>query len=166
MSYPDSTFGTRTAVLTVAHHTWPWRKDLDLGTNLQGAAINFIAECKNWGVYPDSTAALDRIPYSFVAGWVLTLGEFFEEVDNYLDLKDYFPVTEVISSLKYTKGMDITLLVPACPGTGVVEFSYYNRTISGELPLPAVHPLVVESALGKHSVETTALVFQRWSQLR
>lgn len=143
---------TYTAVLTVECGKYPdW---------VLGQIQRMIAEIKRWGVYPRISDIWDIIPYSFVVDWFIQFGDLFDSVADYLDVKDYFPVKEVISSEKWEYQVDASVLVPEYGASGQVHFKYYTRWISQELPLPPV-TLEAGSLQDSHLVEATALILQR-----
>jgi hypothetical protein len=148
----DCSYARHLAVMTVQCDFYP--------SSITGMVQEAIAHGKQWGVYPGLVNAWDMLPYSFVADWFVQFGDLFEDVDTYLDQKYYFPVEYVVMSEKWEYGVPITSLVPGLPASGVVEFSYYVRWITRELPLPSVS-LPAESLFSKHWTEATALVLQR-----
>lgn len=152
---PVGSSHTYTAILTVECAKYP--KDI------LGKIQSMIAETKRWGVYPRITDLWDIIPYSFCIDWFIQFGDFFDDVANFLDVKDYFPVKEVISSEKWEYQVDAADIVPEYGASGQIHFKYYTRWISKELPLPPVH-LEAASGLDNHLVEATALVLQRRSR--
>jgi len=162
IEYPDALTGEREAVFTVETSRLPTSSDFSHLRPLEDWQAA-IAGMKRWGLYPEVGNLYDRIPYSFCLDWIIPVGDTLDAVNNYMDQEWYFPIQYCISSLKYTKGKSINSMVPASMlATGTVEFSYYVRTISRELPLPTVPLPKVESRLGLHSAESAALLFQRF----
>lgn len=151
-SLPNSLYAERTAVLTVETSLYP--------NSISGQFQKWIGEAKKWGVYPQGTNLYDLIPYSFVIDWFVDFGGFVEQVDTYLDQKNYFPIQYCVCSDKVSADYDVTFAVPGTPVTGVVTYSYYDRWIMEELPLPNV---ALESGSGPigHGVEAGALLLQR-----
>lgn len=153
IEFPDAQYGSRTTVLTVDVNHFPdtiWR-----------GWMEFLHVLEAYGIRPELSNAWDRVPLSFAVDWIVQFGDLWDDCQDYLDQKYSFPVSNVVASNKWAKGISITSLVPAnLPVTGVVEFSYYVRECMGEIPLPQVS-LTAESELGYHSVESAALLFQR-----
>lgn len=151
--YPDACYGLHTAVLTVQCGQF--------SDDVSGKAMKVIAGMKAFGMYPETVNLWDRLAYSFVLDWFVQFGDLFEDVDWYLNVKDYFPVDYCVLSEKWSKGVTATSMVPAnMPATGIVEFSYYTRWISGSVPLPTVS-LNAKSSADKHLTEAAALILVR-----
>lgn len=154
MSDPGAVYSVYTATMTVEVGTF--------GKFLGGKIQELIANFKRLGLYPSVVNLWDMLPYSFVIDWFLPFGDLFEDVENYLYVKDYFPVEYVIMSEKRERGVDISLLVPGTPATGVVDFIHYHRWISRKIPLPRVHSLSLDPlGVFSHIVESAALIVQR-----
>lgn len=154
LSTPGCSYSTHTAVLTAQCAAYP--------TWLTGEIQERIAWMKNWGMWPELTNLWDLLPYSFVLDWVIQFGDLFKQVDDFLLVKDYFPVDYVVCSEKWEVGVEATSMVPwATMVSGVVDFSYYVRWISRECPLPNIDPVSTESQLGDHLVEASALILVR-----
>jgi len=152
MDVPNASYATHTAVLTVQCAEYP--------TWFTGEVQSMIGEMKRWGLYPEMMNLWDIIPYSFVVDWFVPIGDLLTDMDNYLTVKNYFPVEYCIMSEKWEVGKPITSFLPLSGATGDVVYSYYTRWITLEVPLPPV-TLEAESTLGNHLVEATALVLQR-----
>lgn len=151
--YPDACYGQHTAVLTV--------QCAEFSDDISGKAMQCIAGMKAFGMYPETVNLWDRLAYSFVVDWFVQFGDLFEDVDEYLNVKDYFPVDYCVMSEKWSKGVTATSLVPvSIPATGIVEFSYYTRWISRNVPLPTVS-LNAKSSADKHLTEAAALILVR-----
>lgn len=149
---PGSQVATYTAVMTVECDSYP--------NGLTDKIQEFIGEVKRWGVYPDMSNLYDMLKYSFVVDWFVQFGDFIQQIQAYLDVKDYFPVKYVIMSSKWQIGYPSTEIVPDIPATGDVTYRYYVRWISRQLPLP---PVALELGSGPvgHGVEAGALILQR-----
>lgn len=149
--YPSA---MRTTVLTVQCAEYP--------TSFTGGMQEAIAELKKWGIYPEVPNLWDMLPYSFCADWVVSFGNVLDESQQFLNQKDYFPVHYCVPSQRDVWSASVSSFAPDFPAEGVVEFSYYHRWISRELPLPAVHlPQVSPTGAFQHWPELTALVLQR-----
>lgn len=148
--YPDSVSGTYTATLTVEVAKWP--------DDFLGHVSNFITDAKRWGLYPEMQNVWDVLYASFVADWVVNISDYLTQLQDYKNLEHWFPVKYCICSEKWERAVTITELVPSYyRATGVVEFTYYVRWMSREVPLPNPSMRTMVSQLGKHSVEATAL---------
>jgi hypothetical protein len=142
-----------TAVMTVSCAPYP--------TWFSGRLQSLIGEIKKWGIYPTVSNLWDILPYSFVIDWFVQYGDFFQDVDRFLYVKNYFPIHHVVMSEKWEYQVPAHSLVPdSIPVTGAVDFTYYVRWISRELPLPSVS-LEAETTADKHLLEATALILQR-----
>lgn len=150
----DDGFGeanTYTAVLTAEVGEYPsW---------VLGRVQAFIGSCKKFGVYPRLTDLWDILPYSFVVDWLVDFQGFFDDVATYQEVRDYFPVDHVIYSEKWVRSIAADRLVPY-QASGSVEYSFYHRWITEELPLPPVS-LGWGPGLTTKWVQTSALVVQR-----
>lgn len=149
---PDSLSATHTAVLTVQCSKYP--------SDLVGKAMEFISMCKSWGLYPEAQNLWDIIPFSFVVDWFVQIGDYFETVQDAYNIRDYFPIEYAILSQKVAVGKSITSILPQYVATGEVQFSYYTRGISRELPLPTPS-LEAEFRAQNHGFEALALWIQR-----
>lgn len=155
LEYPGALSAQHTAVLTVECLTLPERL---MGEKAQ----KMIWELKRRGVYPEVTNLWDILPYSFVLDWFLDIGGLLEDVNEYLDMKWYFPVKYCILSEKIEVGYPIDFIVPGLTQvTGEVQFSYYHRWITGEVPLPPVELPSLGVPGVKHLLEAGALGIQR-----
>jgi len=141
-----------TAVMTVECASYP--------DGMLGKLQEFIGGAKKFGLWPACTNLYDLIPYSFVLDWFLPFGDFLQDTDNFLDTKNYFPISHVIMSEKYELGVESTVIAPTFPVTGRITITFYDRWVTTELPLPNVS-FDEGSGLGTHLVEASALVLQR-----
>lgn len=144
-----------TAVLTVEIGTYP--------TWFTGRLQEFIGKAKSWGLYPDVTNLYDMLQYSFVLDWFVGVGDLVSSVNDYMDVLWYFPVDHSIQSERWTFTVLASELLPDYPGlTGSVQFSYYTRWVSSDVPMPPVH-LETGSGLSTTSrgSQATALAVQR-----
>lgn len=153
LNIPDSLASRRTTTLTVECAEYP--------STFTGGMQKAIGNAKNWGVYPGVINLWDIIPYSFCVDWLVDVGGFLDEIQTYMDMEWYFPVSYCVISEKIERDMLLSSILPS-RATGVVTLRYYNRWISRELPLPAVHlPKVSLSGVSQHWAETSALILQR-----
>lgn len=120
-------------------------------------AIGFAKRC---GVYPELTNLWDVLKYSFVVDWFVQFGDLFNDIQQYQDLENYFPVHHCVLSEKWEAIAASTSIVPDCPALGDVTYSYYTRWITREVPLPSIS-LEAGSQPYNHVVEASALIIQR-----
>lgn len=149
---PNALVAQHTAVLTV--------ECAGFSDDISGNVMQFIADGKKWGLYPEVENLWDILTLSFVVDWFVQFGDLFQDVNAYLDQKYYFPIKYCVMSEKWRVDRSITSIAPGYQAEGVVQFSYYTRWISRELPLPTVS-LSTESLVGNHLLESTALILQR-----
>lgn len=144
---------SHTAVLTVDVGKYP--------TWFTGRIQELISGLKRWGIYPELVTLADVVPYSFVANWFLRFGDTLKDVDQYLYQKNYFPIDHCVMSEKWVKGTPATAIVQSDSVQGDVEFIYYVRWISRELPLPPVSSPRLSLDGVNHLPEAAALIIQR-----
>lgn len=120
----------------------------------------FIYLGKRWGGYPELENLWDILIWSFVVDWFVQYGDFFKQIDAYLNTENYFPVKYCICSEKYEVQIAAADLVPLNGVSGEVDVIYYNRWINEEIPLPSID-LSADIALSNHWAEVGALVAGR-----
>jgi hypothetical protein len=142
-----------TSTLTVELDSFP--------RGFMGGVMSLISEFKKWGMYPSFELLWDIVPYSFAVDWFTSINKTLAGIDQQADL-DYYPIQYAISTQKRTWSPPVGSLWPGFPVTGEVQFKYYNRSISQELPIPSIvvgkqTPVNVKA----HWLEATALVVQK-----
>lgn len=122
-----------------------------------------IGQWRRFGMYPKVVDLWDIVPYSFVLDWIVPTGDYFEQIDDFMEVLWYFPVEHVIMSEKWTKEAPVGAYLPEefSQASGVVNFTYYRRWVSRECPVPPITRPSLDSQLNRHWAESTALVLQR-----
>lgn len=148
---------TNVHVLTLEHSSLP---DDALGSGMR--AIRLL---KRWGMYPSYEMLLDAIPFSFVVGWFNnTLKHLAESSDVIVD-KEYFPIEYCVESVRRSVVPPLEVVFPGIDlsqVSGSIEFVYYDRFCSHDLPTPALFPGEGEPSTGSiHYLEGLSLVVQR-----
>jgi len=153
---PGTLTSTLTTVMTVETKKYP--------SNVVGKVQELIALAKRFGMYPEMVNLWDAVRYSFVVDWFVQFGDLFRDVDDAMDVENYFPVHHVIMSEKWEQTMAGAVVLgedyDRFAIDGVLAYKLYTRWITEEIPLPPVS-LSWESALGNHLVESGALILQR-----
>jgi hypothetical protein len=150
---PFGTVSSSTSTLTVEVDRFP--------RNCMGGVMSLISRFKKWGMYPSFELLWDIVPYSFAVDWFTDVNKTLAGIDQQIDL-DYYPIQYAISTQKRSWSPSVSDLWPDFPVTGSVQFTYYDRSISQELPIPSIvvgkqNPVNVKA----HWLEATALVAQK-----
>lgn len=154
ISDPTSAYNEHCAVITIQCDEYP--------TSITGRLQKFFGELKKWGLRPETVNLWDLLIYSFVIDWFISIGDTLEDIDEYTYMENRFPVDYVVCSEKWTVGKDINTMYPdlTVTASGTVDFSYYVRWCSREVPLPTVSTPSV-SLTNIHWLELGALIVQR-----
>lgn len=116
----------------------------------------------DWDLYPSLGNMWDLIPYSFVADWVVGLGDLFEDIDANVYMR-YYQAKSIMKSTKISTGpVNNQQILGSLPGAcGLVSYTYYRRWVENSFdPMPLSVDFHPENLLG-HWVEGASLIIQR-----
>ncbi|DAD51093.1 TPA_asm: maturation protein, partial [ssRNA phage SRR7976300_1] len=116
----------------------------------------------DWDLYPSLGNMWDLIPYSFVADWVVGIGDLLEDIDANVYMR-YYQAKSIMKSTKITTGpVDNQQILGSLPGAcGLVSYTHYRRWVEFAFePMPLSVDFHPENLLG-HWVEGASLIIQR-----
>lgn len=81
----------------------------------------------DWDLYPSLGNMWDLIPYSFVADWVVGVGDLLEDIDANVYMR-YYEVKSITKSLKVQSGpIDASFILGDRRCSGMVGYKHYRR---------------------------------------